>query len=61
MYPNFAKVAKKEGFIAIKAFKNIAEVEKKHGERFKYADMIEKILYTIGRRDNLDVQIHIYI
>ena len=44
MYPNFAKVAKEEGFIAISnTFKNIAEVEKKHGERFgKYADMIEK-------------------
>ena len=44
VYPNFAKVAKEEGFIAISnTFKNIAEVEKKHGERFgKYADMIEK-------------------
>lgn len=44
VYPNFAKVAKEEGFIAISnIFNNIAEIEKKHGERFgKYADMIEK-------------------
>ena len=37
-------MAKEEGFIAISnIFNNIAEIEKKHGERFgKYADMIEK-------------------
>lgn len=48
VYPSFAKVAREEGFIAISnIFNNIAEIEKKHGERFgKYADLIERnVLY----------------
>jgi len=36
MYPEFAKVAEEEGFTAIaKTFLRIAEIEKKHDERYK--------------------------
>ncbi|BCN32031.1 rubrerythrin [Anaeromicropila herbilytica] len=43
-YPNFAKIAKEEGFAQIAAsFELIAKVEKTHGERFGfYAKMLEE-------------------
>ena len=44
VYPNFAKIAKEEGFVAIaNKFSMIAEIEKTHGERFgKFAQLIEQ-------------------
>ncbi|NLZ47018.1 MAG: rubrerythrin family protein [Clostridiales bacterium] len=43
VYPNFAQIAKDEGFNEIStSFKNIAGIEKKHGERFKvFADLMD--------------------
>jgi rubrerythrin len=43
-YPNFAKIAKEEGFPQVSAsFELIAKVEKTHGERFGYyAKMLEQ-------------------
>ena len=43
IYPKFAEIAEKEGFYAVaSSFKQIAQIEKKHGDRFKkYADKIE--------------------
>jgi rubrerythrin len=44
MYPGFAKVAEKEGFVDIaKVFRNIAVAEKRHRDRYlKLADNVEK-------------------
>ena len=37
VYPEFAKIAEEEGFMKVaKLFSNIAQIEKSHGERFKY-------------------------
>lgn len=37
VYPEFARIAKEEGFTKVaNLFSNIAEIEKSHGERFKY-------------------------
>lgn len=37
VYPDFAKIAEEEGFMKVaKLFSNIAQIEKSHGERFKY-------------------------
>ncbi|MBO5904389.1 MAG: rubrerythrin family protein [Clostridia bacterium] len=42
-YPSFANTAESEGFVQIAAsFRNIAEIEKSHGDRFKmFATMLE--------------------
>ena len=44
VYPSFAADAKAEGFHDVySSFKNIAEVERYHGEKFgKFADLLEK-------------------
>lgn len=44
VYPAFAQTAEKEGFYAIaQSFRQIAQIEKTHGDRFKkYADAIEQ-------------------
>ncbi|MBQ3132817.1 MAG: rubrerythrin family protein [Clostridia bacterium] len=44
VYPAFAAVAKEEGYLAVAdAFRQIAEIEKTHGDRFGHlADLIEK-------------------
>lgn len=37
VYPEFARIAKEEGFTKVSnLFSNIAQIEKSHGERFKY-------------------------
>lgn len=43
IYKSFAETAQNEGFPVISsAFKNISEIEKKHGERFeKFAELLE--------------------
>lgn len=43
IYPDFAKIAKEEGFIRVATlFEKIAEVEKEHGERFSmYLNLLE--------------------
>lgn len=49
IYPSFEKEAKEEGFIAVeKSFKNIAAIEKIHGDRFKmYLELMQTgKLYT---------------
>lgn len=44
VYPAFAATAKEEGYLAVAdAFRQIADIEKAHGDRFGYlADLIEK-------------------
>ena len=43
-YKNFADVAEQEGFLQISGiFRNIAEIEKTHGDRFaRYAELLEQ-------------------
>lgn len=52
LYPEFAKVAEEEGFSQIAAsFRNIAEIEKEHEQRFrKLLDNINKDI--VFKRDN---------
>ena len=53
VYPNFAKVAKDEGFNDIAfSFEKIAEIEKVHGDRFGcFAELIEKSKMYEGEDD----------
>lgn len=54
VYQRFAEVAKQEGFMKIaQDFKNIAEIEKIHGDRFdKLATLLEnKQLYSSTQKD----------
>lgn len=53
VYPNFAKIAKEEGFNDIAfSFEKIAEIEKVHGDRFGcFAELIEKSKMFEGEED----------